>query len=138
MKPLYGTYVPIHYGNYQAAFPERELERDKVVNVIMMEYVQGSKLSNKISDISSWTDDEIDALLQQLYQSLDQIHALSVVHRDVRPDNVIIRKHGDPTWIDWTSSITLHEYPQRWREDMKERDIDMVGDFMEEALEERP
>ena len=105
------------------------------MNVIMMEYVRGSKIVDQISTLASWPDEKIDALVQQLYQSLDQVHRLSIVHLDVRPENVIIRKRGDPAWIDWTSSTTLDEYPPDWQEDMKERDIDMVSDFVDMALE---
>src|SRR5439155_16276073 len=103
LKPLYSKAVPFHYGNYQTSFPDREFDRDKAVNVIMMEYVRGSKIVDQISSLASWPDEKIDALVQQLYQSLDQVHRLSIVHLDVRPENVIIRKRGDPAWIDWTS-----------------------------------
>jgi serine/threonine protein kinase len=135
LKPSYGKAVPVHYGNYQVSFPDREFERDKVVNVIMMEYVRGSKLSDQISNLASWSDTKIDALLQQLYESLDQIHALSVVHCDVCPENVIIRKRGDPAWIDWTSSTTLDEYPTDMHEALKGLDIDSVTDFVDEVVE---
>jgi WD40 repeat protein/serine/threonine protein kinase len=44
---------------------------------------------------------EIDAILAPLLDALEAIHNTDFLHRDIAPDNIIIRKSGDPVLIDF-------------------------------------
>ncbi|MFN0217685.1 MAG: protein kinase domain-containing protein [Hyphomicrobium sp.] len=44
---------------------------------------------------------ELDAIVAPLLDALETIHKADFLHRDIAPDNVIIRKSGDPVLIDF-------------------------------------
>ena len=44
---------------------------------------------------------EIDTILAPLLDALEAIHNTDFLHRDIAPDNIIIRKSGDPVLIDF-------------------------------------
>ena len=47
------------------------------------------------------TQSEIDAVLEPVLSALDTIHAQRLFHRDIAPDNIIIRPNGKPVLIDF-------------------------------------
>jgi serine/threonine protein kinase len=47
---------------------------------------------------------ELDAILGPLLDALEYIHKSDYLHRDIAPDNIIIRKSGDPVLIDFGSA----------------------------------
>ncbi len=54
---------------------------------------------------------ELDAILAPLLDALQTIHKAEFLHRDIAPDNIIIRKAGDPVLIDFgaaRSDIAAH------------------------------
>ncbi|MGQ0455728.1 MAG: protein kinase domain-containing protein [Hyphomicrobium sp.] len=44
---------------------------------------------------------ELDAIVAPLLDALETIHKSDFLHRDIAPDNIIIRKAGDPVLIDF-------------------------------------
>jgi serine/threonine protein kinase len=54
---------------------------------------------------------ELDAIIAPLLDALQTIHKAEFLHRDIAPDNIIIRKAGDPVLIDFgaaRSDIAAH------------------------------
>lgn len=47
---------------------------------------------------------ELDAIVAPLLDALEMIHAGDFLHRDIAPDNIIIRKDGTPVLIDFGSA----------------------------------
>lgn len=47
---------------------------------------------------------ELDRILAPLLEALELIHAADFLHRDIAPDNIIIRKDGSPVLIDFGSA----------------------------------
>ncbi len=47
---------------------------------------------------------ELDTILGPLLDALELIHKSDFLHRDIAPDNIIIRKTGDPVLIDFGSA----------------------------------
>ena len=47
---------------------------------------------------------ELDAIVAPLLDALELIHKSDFLHRDIAPDNIIIRKSGDPVLIDFGSA----------------------------------
>jgi serine/threonine protein kinase len=47
---------------------------------------------------------ELDAIVAPLLDALELIHKSDFLHRDIAPDNIIIRKAGDPVLIDFGSA----------------------------------
>ncbi len=47
---------------------------------------------------------ELDKIIGPLLQALEEIHKADFLHRDIAPDNIIIRKDGQPVLIDFGSA----------------------------------
>ncbi|MGE0856964.1 MAG: protein kinase, partial [Hyphomicrobiaceae bacterium] len=47
---------------------------------------------------------ELDAILAPLLDALELIHAADYLHRDIAPDNIMVRKNGQPVLIDFGSA----------------------------------
>src|SRR5262245_7670775 len=47
---------------------------------------------------------ELDGILKPLLEALETVHAGDFLHRDIAPDNIIIRKDGSPVLIDFGSA----------------------------------
>jgi len=47
---------------------------------------------------------ELDGILKPLLDALETVHAGDFLHRDIAPDNIIIRKDGSPVLIDFGSA----------------------------------
>lgn len=70
---------------------------------LVMEYVEGSTLKEWLpshaGDISA-----VQRVLEQLLHTLHYLHGNSVLHRDIKPGNIIIREDGTPIIIDFGSA----------------------------------
>ncbi|MDO5622819.1 MAG: serine/threonine-protein kinase [Paracoccus sp. (in: a-proteobacteria)] len=58
---------------------------------LIMEFVEGPHLGSKVKSEGPLTDDAALALLRRLAAGLARAHARGVTHRDLSPDNVILR-----------------------------------------------
>jgi tRNA A-37 threonylcarbamoyl transferase component Bud32/ligand-binding sensor domain-containing protein len=63
---------------------------------LVMEFVEGKNL-REILDMGPVPPKRTARFLRQLAGALDAIHALDICHRDVKPENVIIRNEDSPT-----------------------------------------
>jgi serine/threonine-protein kinase len=61
---------------------------------IAMEYVPGETLDARLKRIQRFTPDEAMHVTSMVLQALDYAHRLGVVHRDIKPGNVIITPAG--------------------------------------------
>ena len=77
---------------------------------LVSEYIPGPTLAQVNSVFRPLTTDEFTALAVGLAQALEDIHSQGVIHRDVKPANVILSGHG-PILVDLgiakTSSDTM-------------------------------
>ena len=73
---------------------------------LVQDYVEGenyrSLLDNRLQQGQKFSESEAKQLLQQLLPVLDYIHSMGVIHRDISPDNLILRKNDQlPILIDF-------------------------------------
>jgi eukaryotic-like serine/threonine-protein kinase len=61
--------------------------------LIVMEYVEGEPLSRMLRR-GPLRPEEVAAMVRDLGEALDHAHSQGVVHRDVKPGNVLIREDG--------------------------------------------
>jgi serine/threonine-protein kinase len=57
---------------------------------IVMAYVDGESLAERLAARSALSPRELVPLLRDVAAALDQAHALGVVHRDIKPENILI------------------------------------------------
>lgn len=82
----------LHHPNIVAVY---EFGEDASAAFIAMEYVEGSGLRDYLNQRETFDFGELVRLLAQLLDGLDFAHARGVVHRDVKPSNLIVNQYGD-------------------------------------------
>ncbi|RRD30150.1 serine/threonine-protein kinase [Actinomyces bowdenii] len=78
---------------------------------IVMELVQGRALSDIISEKGTLTPAEILPILAQVARALQVVHDSGVVHRDVKPSNILINREGLAKLTDFGISTGLNQRP---------------------------
>ena len=71
---------------------------------MVMEYVEGRNLEETLKAEGPWPEERVRALLDELLPGLEQVHAAGLIHRDVKPANVMLRSDGTPVLIDFGSA----------------------------------
>ncbi|HET9423268.1 MAG TPA: serine/threonine-protein kinase [Nocardioides sp.] len=61
---------------------------------LVMEYVEGHTLADLVRDHGPMTPDDAAAILSQAAEALSAAHAAGVVHRDVKPSNILVTAQG--------------------------------------------
>ena len=59
---------------------------------LVQQYIEGHTLATELDGERIWTEVEVVELLQDILQILQFIHSKGVIHRDVKPDNLIRRQ----------------------------------------------
>jgi serine/threonine protein kinase len=68
---------------------------------IAMEYVEGKTLEHVINEQRVLSFEEVSELVGQICDGLDFAHQHGVVHRDVKPANILLDRHGRPKITDF-------------------------------------
>jgi serine/threonine protein kinase len=58
---------------------------------LVQEYVPGHPLSTELKNGAKWSEPQIIELLQEILEILVFIHSQGVIHRDIKPDNIMRR-----------------------------------------------
>ena len=69
---------------------------------LVQELIEGQTLGQQWTEKANFSSAEVTTILQQILPVLDFIHSRKIVHRDIKPDNIILRR-GDrlPILIDF-------------------------------------
>ena len=68
---------------------------------IVMEYVDGETLSSLLQREQTLSCQNLLSILNPLLSGLEIVHKSDVLHRDIKPGNIIIRDSGAPVLIDF-------------------------------------
>jgi len=67
---------------------------------IVMEYVNGITLGELIRQQGALSLERAANILRQICGALDDAHNVGVIHRDIKPDNIIIADYGNSDWVE--------------------------------------
>ena len=81
----------LHHPNIVGVY---EFGEDESVAYIAMEYVEGAGLREYLNSRTSFDFGQLVALMTQLLNALEFAHERGVVHRDIKPTNLIVTKEG--------------------------------------------
>ncbi len=68
---------------------------------IVMDFAEGRPLSAVVNEDGLLSEDQLKPMLLPLLDGLSLVHAADMLHRDVKPENIIIRSDGTPVLIDF-------------------------------------
>ena len=68
---------------------------------MVMEYVEGRDLEAALQAEGPWPEARVRELLEALLPGVALVHAAGLIHRDVKPANVMLRADGTPVLIDF-------------------------------------
>ncbi|MEI2580952.1 protein kinase domain-containing protein [Scytonema sp. PRP1] len=69
---------------------------------LIQEWIEGSTLSNVVKAKGSVSETVVREILLSLLSVLDYIHSKGIIHRDIKPDNIILRSsNSKPVLIDF-------------------------------------
>ena len=89
-----------------------DMGEDSGVFYIAMEYVDGPSLESLLASRKKWTIQETIHLVIEIADGLDLTHRKGIVHRDIKPGNILVDKDGHPHIVDFgiaripTSNLT--------------------------------
>jgi serine/threonine protein kinase len=78
-----------------------DVELDGADVFIVTELVDGISLARDITEGGPWAARDLAVLARDIDEALAAVHAAGVVHRDVKPSNVVLRRDGWPVLIDF-------------------------------------
>ena len=94
---------------HQNIVPVRAFEEENGTPFLVMDYIDGQTLDDYLAEKGRLTEDETVKLLKPVAAALDYAHSQGVVHRDVKPGNVMIRKDGVPFVLDFGIAREIQE-----------------------------
>lgn len=71
-----------------------DVGQDEDTHYIVMEYVDGSNLNEIIRERAPLQVDEAVKIASQICDALDHAHYNQIIHRDIKPHNILIGKNG--------------------------------------------
>lgn len=78
---------------------------------LVMRWVRGGSLRNVIETRASWTLKRLANLLDQVADALSMAHQIGVIHRDLKPDNILLDERGNAYLTDFGLAKHLVDVP---------------------------
>lgn len=117
----------------------RGLEEDAYRFYIVMDFIEGQTLDAYLTDHPNPGFDITKAVVDMMADALDYAHGKGIIHRDVKPENVMVqiagnnvisvtlldfglglRIHESVSHVsgDWTGGTAYYKAPEQWRPDL--------------------
>ena len=77
-----------------------------------MELCDGGDLSGSIEKVKGLGEREAARVFRPLLKALNHIHEQNIIHRDIKPGNILFTKEGDIKLIDFGIAITAYQKNQ--------------------------
>ncbi|KAF8892272.1 kinase-like domain-containing protein [Infundibulicybe gibba] len=101
--------------------------QDPLYLYLIMEFLPGGDLMTMLMKYDVFSEDVTRFYMAECILAVEAVHNLGYIHRDIKPDNVLIDKNGHLKLSDFGLSTGLHkstdgEYYKRFLEQEKTRD----------------
>lgn len=87
---------------------------------LAQEWIDGETLSDRVKSAGKMSEKDVKKLLVSLLPVLEYIHSKQIIHRDIKPQNVLVRKCDDePVLIDFgVVKETISQVVNTWDSDL--------------------
>jgi formylglycine-generating enzyme required for sulfatase activity/serine/threonine protein kinase len=83
------------------------------IHYLSMPFIEGTPLSRCLQADQPWPPRQAVELVRQLALALAVLHQRGLIHRDLKPGNVMLRPGGEPVLMDFGLARSFHESGQR-------------------------
>jgi serine/threonine protein kinase/Flp pilus assembly protein TadD len=83
------------------------LAEESGTHYIIMEYIQGQDLQSMIKMTKQLSTETAVSVAKQICEGLIEAHRLGVVHRDLKPGNIMIDREGNTRILDFGIALSL-------------------------------
>ena len=87
----------------------RALEDNAGQPFLVLDYTEGKSLAECLDDWGKLNETEAKAILEPLASAIDYAHAKDILHRDIRPSNVVVGLDGAPVLMGFCTSCEIRE-----------------------------
>ena len=77
-----------------------EFGRSDGTPYLVMEFVDGESLGQKLENVGHLGETEAIKIIGQVAQGLHKAHKVGLIHRDVKPDNILLTPEGEVKLVD--------------------------------------
>jgi len=78
--------------------------RENQTAYFVMEYEEGESLHAVLEREAPLEEDRLRFLISEVLDGLEEVHSREILHRDIKPDNIFVRKDGVPVLLDFGSA----------------------------------
>jgi serine/threonine protein kinase len=78
-----------------------EVGEDQGQAFIAMEYIDGRSLEDWLAQKRRWGVEEAVRFIIEVAEALDSTHKKNIVHRDIKPGNILVDAEGHPHLVDF-------------------------------------
>lgn len=71
---------------------------------MVMEYVEGEVFEDALREHRAQSEDYLLSIMFAIMAGVEKIHAAGFIHRDIKPDNIYLRRDGTPVLLDFGSA----------------------------------
>lgn len=70
--------------------------------IVIEEYIDGKTIQELIEENHSFTKKEIQYIFSSLIEGVDILHSNNIIHRDIKPGNIMVKENGLAVLIDFS------------------------------------
>jgi serine/threonine protein kinase len=79
----------------------REVDAINGIHFLTMPYIRGTPLSKHIAPDKHWPPEKALVFVAKLASAMQVVHQRGIMHRDLKPQNVMVQEDGEPVIMDF-------------------------------------
>jgi serine/threonine protein kinase len=75
---------------------------------LVMEYIPGVTVMKKVTNAKKYGEKQAAKYMHQLFEAIAHCHHQKIVHRDIKPDNIMVNEDDDVRLIDFGLALATN------------------------------